>query len=37
MLAPIATFTGMYYAAVTYAASKWRAFGWLLGIAATPT
>jgi hypothetical protein len=37
VLALIATFTGMYYAAVTYAATKWPAFGWLLGVAATPT
>lgn len=37
VLALVAFFTGLYYAAVTWAASKWPAFGWLLGVAATPS
>jgi hypothetical protein len=30
------TITGLYYAGVTWAAAKYPAFGWLLGVAATP-
>lgn len=37
IVALIGTFTGLYYAAVTWAASKWPAFGWLLGVARTPS
>ena len=37
VLALVAFFTGLYYAAVTWAASKWPVFGWLLGVAATPS
>ena len=33
----VAFFTGLYYAGVTWAASKWPAFGWLLGVARTPS
>lgn len=32
----VAFFTGLYYAAVTWAAARWKWFGWLLGVAQTP-
>jgi len=37
ILALVAFFTGLYYATVTWLASHWKWFGWLLGVAATPS